>query len=56
MIVTRSLVNSKVRSDKLYGFIARYFMMLDYDVEASKTIETPLFFFLSLAKAYPSMD
>ena len=28
MLVTRAFVNAKVRSDKLYGFVMRYFVSL----------------------------
>ena len=58
MVVTRSLVNAKVRSDKLYGFITRYFMAIGFSEKAKVTtkVNTPIFFFLSLAKGYPSMS
>ena len=31
MLATRSFVNGTVRSEKLYDFIVRYFMMLGFD-------------------------
>lgn len=58
MLITRGLVNAKVRSDKLYGFIVRYFeaVGLDERTKANVTVNTPIFFFYSLAKAYPALS
>jgi len=58
MITTRSLVNAKVRSDKLYSFIVRYFTTLGFDDEQQEKIDpnVPIFFIFSLAKACPSLD
>ena len=52
-------MNAKVRSDKLYGFIVRYSLNLaTKDTEWTKNLvpNVPIFFFFSLAKAYPSLD
>eukprot|EP00353_Schmidingerella_taraikaensis_P011428 CAMPEP_0185567574 /NCGR_PEP_ID=MMETSP0434-20130131/806_1 /TAXON_ID=626734 ORGANISM="Favella taraikaensis, Strain Fe Narragansett Bay" /NCGR_SAMPLE_ID=MMETSP0434 /ASSEMBLY_ACC=CAM_ASM_000379 /LENGTH=227 /DNA_ID=CAMNT_0028181833 /DNA_START=952 /DNA_END=1634 /DNA_ORIENTATION=- len=58
MHVTRSLVNAKVRSDKLYGFIVRYLMagVLKAKPQASKSLYVPIFFYFSLAKACPKLS
>ena len=59
MLVTQAIVNAKVRSDKLYGFIVRYALNLaTKDTEWTKNLvpNVPIFFFFSLAKAYPSLD
>lgn len=58
MLVTRAMVNAKVRSDKLYGFIVRYFMGLEFSKDL-KTVADPsmtIFFYYSLAKAYPTLS
>lgn len=56
MLVTRAFVNAKVRSEKLYGFIVRYFVSQSFDEKAQASIDAniPIFFFYSLAKAYPT--
>ena len=58
MLITRGLVNAKVRSDKLYGFIVRYFeaVGLDERTKSNISVNIPFFFFYSLAKAYPSLS
>ena len=58
MIITSGLVNAKVRSDKLYGFIVKYFdtVSLDERTRSNLSPNIPIFFFYSLAKAYPSLD
>ena len=59
MIVTRAFCNAKVRSDKLYGFIVRYFLSLGFNDEESWNKVHPnmtIFFFFSLAKACPTLD
>lgn len=55
MHVTRSFVNAKVRSDKLYGFVVRYIQALGFDQKAQDSMrpDVPIFFFFSLAKACP---
>ena len=56
MIVTRAMVNAKVRSDKLYGFVVRYFMATTGGkIDPKIPAETAVFFFYSLAKAYPTL-
>ena len=58
LLVTRAIVNAKVRSDKLYGFIIRYFDSLDFGERSQTYIDAniPIFFFFSLAKAYPTLN
>ena len=58
MEVTRALVNAKVRSDKMYGFIVKYFMAIGFKEERWATVNpsVPIFFFFSLAKAYPVLN
>lgn len=57
MIVTRALVNAKVRSDKLFGFIVRYFMSTTGGVIDDRLPSvTAVFFFYSLAKAMPALN
>ena len=58
MNVTRAIVNAKVRSDKLYGFIVRYFLSMGYEERVWSSInpDFPVFFFFSLAKAYPTLS
>lgn len=57
MIITRSLVNAKIRSEKLYGFIVSYFLKAGIDERTSARMNhnTPVFFFISLAKALPTL-
>ena len=58
MSVTRAMVNAKVRSDKLYGFIIKYFLSMGCEERVLSTIDpnVPIFFFFSLAKAYPTLS
>lgn len=57
MIVTRALVNAKVRSEKLYGFIVRYFMATTGGIiDERQQTATAIFFFYSLAKAMPALN
>ena len=58
MNVTRSIVNAKVRSDKLFGFIVRYFLSMGFEERVWSNIDPniPVFFFFSLAKAYPTLS
>ena len=59
MFVTKALVNARVRSDKLYTFIIRYLLSLNHaDSSWMTTVapNVPIFFFYSLAKAYPTLD
>jgi hypothetical protein len=58
MLATRALVNAKVRSDKLYSFIIRYFAYLGFSETAQASLDAniPIFFFFSLAKAYPTLS
>lgn len=54
MVATRSLVNATVRSEKLYGFIVRYFLTVGFEEQRWNTINpnSPIFFFFSLAKVH----
>lgn len=58
MLVTRGLVNAKVRSDKLFGFIIKYYNAIGLDERSRSNMSpnVPIFFFYSLAKAYPSLS
>jgi len=58
LLVTRAFCNAKIRSDKLYGFIIRYFASLGFSERAQVSIDAnvPIFFFFSLAKAYPTLN
>lgn len=53
MQVTRALVDATVRSEKLYGFIVKYFMTIGFTEKnwGTSKVNVPIFFFFSLAKA-----
>ena len=55
MHLTRSFVNAKVRSDRLYGFIVRYINSLGFEKKVQDSIrpDVPVLFLFSLAKACP---
>ena len=58
MVVTRALVNAKVRSEKLFSFIIQYFLSIGFQKHQQETLNDniPIFFYFSLAKAYPSLQ
>ena len=53
MIVTRGLVNAKISSDKLYGFIINYFLQTEKDSRSQARLDPNITvsFYQSLVKA-----